>query len=510
MIANVFDSNCWMYPDSTNGKKEIVLTAAKNSFARAQFMLECDKEGEEICLSHTGKLKADFYELLEVYVNRNSDFIEERDYAHATIEEMKGHYTKMAPFQVYDPILPIANNRVIAKPKNAIFVKFEIPGDLTGGIYEGGIHIQCGGETLTIPYHITVGEAVVKRDRNFKLTHWINLNSDVYGCEPLSDKWWDVLLEMLRLAKEAGQNTIMPPVVLISFDGEHFFFDKVDFLLKKCFDMGYQYVEGPHLSGVFKRFYREAYPDFETGKDTVKFCEKFMRDWYAYLRQNGYDTLTYQHIFDEPREVNAALYTTLCSLAKECMPGVATMDAILTQNIECLPDVLVPTTRFYQLYKEEFDKMIGDNHKLWLYTCCWPSAPYLNRFLDMPLLWTRLIFWLCKQQKAEGYLHWALDFVAKGQNPYLEPSIPFKIFDDSLEQYLPAGDTCMIYPYQGRPIGSMRLEMVSAAMDDMALLDTLDDTETENLLSACLTENWTAAVDAEAFRELHRKLCLLL
>ena len=507
MRINVFDVNTWMYPDSANGEKEIVLTTARNSYARAQFLLECENEGREIAFVNSGELQAHFYELLEVCVNRNSDFVEERDYQHATIEEMKTYYTKTAPFLVYDPILPLENGRTVAKGRHAFFVKFRVPEDINSGIYKGEIRIQCGEEKLSVPYQITVGNAVVKRNDNFKLTHWIDINSEKYECEQLSEKWWEVLTEMVRLAGESGQNTIMPPTELISFDGEHYSFEKVDRLIKKCFELGYRYIEGPHVSNIFKAFYQGTETDFETGKDTVAFCSHFMREWYAYLFENGYEKITYQHIFDEPREINATLYATLCSKAKECMPGVTTMDAILTKDIECLPDVLVPTTRFYQLYKDSFDAMIGDNHKLWLYTCCWPSAPYLNRFMDMPLLWSRLVFWLCKKCKAEGYLHWALAFVAKPQNPYLEPSIPFKIFDDSAEQYLPAGDTCVIYPYHGRPISSMRLEMVSAAMDDLALLESLDETEADKMMSECLTDSWTAAVDAEEFKAIQERLC---
>ena len=70
------------------------------------------------------------------------------------------------------------------------------------------------------------------------------------------------------------------------------------------------------------------------------------------------------------------------------------------------------------------------------------------------------------------------------------------------------GDMYIVYPYEGRPIGSARLEMISAAIDDIALLDALDEVEAEKLLSVCLTENCTAAVDAEKFEGVYATLCM--
>ena len=189
------------------------------------------------------------------------------------------------------------------------------------------------------------------------------------------------------------------------------------------------------------------------------------------------------------------------------MPGVKLMDTTLTLQIGESPDILVPTTRYYQLHRDFFERLRTEGRELWNYTCCWPSAPYLNRFLDMPLLDVRLVHWLNYYTKCNGYLHWGFCFFADGIDPFQTPSIPFKIFDDSLEQYLPAGDTNIIYEYKGEPIGSVRLEMQRAGVEDYELLCMIKEkAKAVELVSQCISEDFTGIKDVTVFEKVYETL----
>ena len=124
----------------------------------------------------------------------------------------------------------------------------------------------------------------------------------------------------------------------------------------------------------------------------------------------------------------------------------------------------------------------------------------------MPLLSVRYIHWLCFKLNVSAYLHWGFCFQADVQDSYTEPSIPFKIFDDSLEQYLPPGDTNIAYPYNGEPIGSVRLEMQRAGIEDFELLSSLSRSRAEELTGKCITDDFTADFSPELFDEVYNEL----
>ena len=123
----------------------------------------------------------------------------------------------------------------------------------------------------------------------------------------------------------------------------------------------------------------------------------------------------------------------------------------------------------------------------------------------MPLLDVRLIPWLNFLLDCDGYLHWGFCFNPDAQDPWKEPSILFKIFDDSLEQFLPPGDTNIIYPYQGKPLGSVRLEMQRAGVEDFELLSQISDREKAlQIVRKCISEDFTG--NRQAFREAYLEL----
>jgi hypothetical protein len=106
----------------------------------------------------------------------------------------------------------------------------------------------------------------------------------------------------------------------------------------------------------------------------------------------------------------------------------------------------------------------------WVYFCCSPSGPWLNRFMDTPLPKIRMSGWLFYRLHAKGFLHWGFNYWhALEQERIIDP------FTDSsadLWPGIPYGDPFMIYPGPDGPIDSLRWEVFAESLQDYAILQT--------------------------------------
>lgn len=118
-----------------------------------------------------------------------------------------------------------------------------------------------------------------------------------------------------------------------------------------------------------------------------------------------------QHIADEPTARNAPSYGAISEYVKKHLPGVPVFDAVLTsKELAGTIDVWVPVLdvihrdwKFYQDLKKQ-------GKEIWFYTCVGPRGNYANRFLEQPLVQTRILHWINYKYGLAGYLHWGLNF----------------------------------------------------------------------------------------------------
>ena len=508
----VFPAEGWLFPNMPGGADRICLSAARGSYACCQLFLFSDQQTSVSwqISGNTPLPSPALFQLLPVTVNRNSCFLEDLDTQRTPLESLSQYYTKTAPFQVYDAMKPLGKSFLCAVSETALYLKWPIPSDIKPGTYHGELSFSWNGGSAAVPYEIQIASAVVPQEGHFQMINWIAPNAKWYQFTPFSSRHWDILKKLNTLACGARQTHVNLNASFFYFRTEKekpvFQFDRAETYIQMCMKLGCRFIEGPSLKELCFSLLPGVTEADLIGNDCIAFLGSFLEQWYAFLQEHHYADITVQHIFDEPRDKNAEIYQRLGHLVKEKIPGIPTLDAVLTTNLNHVPDIMIPTTRFYQLRKQEFDTLAQNGRKLWLYTCCWPSAPYLNRFLDMPLLSVRYLHWLCRLLDIPAYLHWGFCFQADTQDVFTEPSIPFKIFDDSLEQYLPPGDTNIVYPLEGEPIGSVRLEMQRAGIEDFELLTSLDASQRNTLIQKCIRPDFTADTSMDLHHKLYQEL----
>lgn len=218
------------------------------------------------------------------------------------------------------------------------------------------------------------------------------------------------------LGRHAGQNCIFVSTAFFKCKktGDEYIYDfsEVENYVERLLEMGYSRIEAAHVDSIYRRL-AEPTEQMSAETDTGIFrIKEFLTQWYEFLSSRGWKNITLQHIGDEPKDATAERYARLSAAVKEIMPDITTVDAVLTPAACKYVDIPVLLTRHYQLHKKEYDREISGK-EVWFYTCCWPTAPYLNRFLDMPLISARLIHWLNYKLGMNGYLHWGFCSQAK-------------------------------------------------------------------------------------------------
>ncbi|HOW19390.1 MAG TPA: DUF4091 domain-containing protein, partial [Phycisphaerae bacterium] len=157
----------------------------------------------------------------------------------------------------------------------------------------------------------------------------------------------------------------------------------------------------------------------------------------------------------------------------------------------------------------------GEDHQrqqagdeLWFYTCLGPQGEYANRFIEQPLIKTRLLHWINFKYGATGYLHWGYNHWGN-HDPYRQLAIPW----DGGAQHLPAGDAWIVYPGKEGPLDSIRFEAMRDGIVDYELLSRLaerDQAAAKRLADRHVTQFDRYDCDVPTFRATRHELLELL
>ena len=142
--------------------------------------------------------------------------------------------------------------------------------------------------------------------------------------------------------------------------------------------------------------------------------------------------------------------------------------------------------------------------------CCTPQGHWLNRFLDLPLLRGRLLFWGCAANRMQGFLHWGFNQFQLGMDPFRGTSCPNHT---GIGTNFPCGDSFIVYPGADGPWPSMRLEAARRGAEDAALLALLrsrDEDAHDRLVARAFTDNSHYQDDPAAFEVIWEDLLAAL
>ncbi len=475
--------------------KEAISEVAKGENATLQFIVRS--------ANHISDLKVD----VSIAVNGNSTlphakagFVEYVkvgrtiwDYSRDRIVSPSGYYP--------DPILEEESIDVTFGNTQPIWISIPIPIDTEAGVYNGKVTItgKNGKESFSISKDYTVKVYPVTIEKtSLWVTNWFTLDGNRLKwmnngtpVTPFSDTYWNSASLLAEKMAEYRQNVaLISPLHLCTYKFEKddwaidfSNFDKmVELFIRKGvvgrIEGGHIGTRESHWTSQFVVFVPNQENDTENKFDKLpishpraqKFYTTFFNKLYRHLKEKGWDNIYLQHIADEPIEENVETYIEISRFVKQIVPQIILIEACHSKNLDDMIDVWVPQLDFMHKDYAFYNELNRNGKEAWFYTCLAPKGEYTNRFIELPLLKTRLIHWLNFKYNIPGYLHWGLNYWFEDGNPLEEQTA----INHEGGNILPGGDCWIIYPKEGRLLSSIRFDEMRDGIVDYELFKMLE------------------------------------
>ena len=517
----------WLYPDEDEiGTKEykqevIVLHTAKGSPTGFQLLVTDVEKSISVTDCGLGP-KAEINILQEVLVNFNTAEVESGfgNKAFVYLEKQKScpkQCTRIAPFWVYDAYKPYEGEKVILD-RQAFYICFPVTMETEAGVYRKELEIRSGADVKQVIVELHVYDAGLPEENHFQVTNWFSIDNmaSFHEMPKYSEAHFQMIDAYAKAMRRMRQTQFMltPNQVEVQEKAGIYQFDFTMFekIAKIFFENGFQKLEFGTL-GTRKRVTNEELyvlnleevpVESEKGKEVL---HSFFQGLYKVAEKNDWLDKIIFHIADEPDEPYSAIerrmsqYAFIHRVMREYFKDAAVCEAVKTSHFKKYIDILVPLSKTYEEAEEEFR---DSGREIWVYTCCVPTGDYYQRFLDVPLVANRILFWTLAKHGITGYLHWGLNQMEPDQHPFTQTN-QYHTYGDGV--CLPAGDSHILYPDKEKLYYSMRLEACRKGSEDVELLTQLKEKNKGKFME--LTNNFQrfhGTCDTGEFSRLHVEL----
>ncbi len=526
----------FLYPDTkhTDLPDSIRIAMPRNGRPGIQLILETENPHVAARLDGDA-FRAEWFEMRSVPVEYNtgdgqsqggSMVLEERP------AKKPDYATRLAPFDVYDCLVPVKDGIIPAKNGAAALYFCLIPdADIVPGVHR--VTLTVDGYTCAI--EIKVYSAALP-ETFFPVTNWFSVPAmaHCHGLERNSKAHYDMVGKYARLMRRIHQKIFfieLNPSVLVSRDPVRFDFEQLRPLIECFMNEGLDTLEiGPLLS---RGFLPDGMPDMYTAQfrcalapdlplespEGYDLTVRYMQELSAFLKKYGWDKKILFHIHDEPDihyrteadlDTRRSQYYLAASLVRRYFPEARIIEAVDSPKFYGGVDIWTPSTVGYERSKADFDRFTALGEEVWTYVCCGPEGQWLNRFLDFDLIKGRLLFWGCAKNRLSGFLHWGLNQFPEGMDPFHATSCHNPT---GIGTNFPCGDAFIAYPGDGEPWPGMRLEAHRRGVEDATLLKMLrqkDEKAHDELISRIFTDNSHYQSDPAEFDQVYEHLLFLL
>ncbi|MFL6350472.1 MAG: DUF4091 domain-containing protein [Bryobacteraceae bacterium] len=438
---------------------------------------------------------------------------------------------RKAPARFPDPLYEELPFSIPANQTNAVWITLHASTSATPGECPGKAVFRSGTQVIaSIPFRVRVMRATVPK-QTLKVTNWFNVDEEhlrgFFNLGNDQERYWDLLANLAHVMSDHRQNVILTPVLSLTDarvenGGVVYDFSRLDRWLDTFGKEGLtDLVEGGHLLDR-ENGYRSALkvPVFVVDNGQVRrdklnaddpraetHMNSFLRAVYLHLKEKGLIERYVQHILDEAHGTEPPYYKRYAALVRKNMPGVKTMDAIDQPASPVAPDcdIWVPVLGAFDDRLAQIRDHQREGGAAWFYTCVFPQGRYMNRFIDYPLLKTRLLHWFNFRHDLSGYLHWGGNYW--DGDPYQNTEVVINAGQD----LLPPGDAFITYPWREKNAvrSSIRLEAMREGIEDYELLrvaEAKDAARARHIAAEAVPNITDYTRDVPTFRRLQEEL----
>ena len=430
---------------------------------------------------------------------------------------------RRAPFRIYEVVQPMQTASVTAKDAYTAFRLsvpprfFPAPGSYSITITAKGTNWKRTG-VFTATVHAS--RLPPLKESSFLYTNWFNLvqMEQKHNVTRWSKEWYAMLDNYAALMASGRQNTINIPGELISVTAAGITLD--DSRLSAFVDVfrryGFRYFESPHLmyrgdsddwadpelkvSATGRRYHTPE------GRRDVATVVTLIKD---FTTRHGLTRNWLQHISDEPGAVQAQCYKEVVQQVRAIYPSIQIMDATSDRDtLAGAVDVWCPTIDDFQKNESFFRGRERHNEKVLVYTCLIPGGQWLNRLLDQERLRQVYFGWGAAAYNTAGYLHWGLNQYQVA-DPYRQSVVHHPSPQATPENFLPAGDTHIVYPGPAGPLSSTRFEAMRIGVEDYELLQKMkvkDSSKAAEIIRKVFRTYTDYSTDVVTYRAVRKEL----
>jgi len=468
-----------MFPDAQPPEQPsemIRLRAAQDEYESAQLAVRADQKIEDLRVTVSPLKRAEGGEIPTS--NIRARFVGAIPIRANSPSAKPDQLICKAPCEVPDVLLEDASISLDPGRTQGVWITVHVPVDAPPSLYSGEVRITADAQEATVPIQLEVLPFAIPVERHLQVTNWINWSNIAkhHGLERWSEPYWKLLETYAANWRAHRQNVVMADIGLIDChvtkDGllecDYERFDRLVELLERAgvldrLELPFMASHGPggwsSREIVLRKISAESR---ETGKRVSlppdQGLKPFLGQLQAHLADKQWLDKTIMHVCDEPAAHNLESWREASRFIHEAAPKIARIDAIETTGFGDELEVWVPKLNHLSNWFDHYREMQRRGKELWFYTCCHPWGYYPNRFLDQPLIETRVLHWMNWHAGATGYLHWGL--LAWTDDP----------FQDAGEPRLPPGDRCIVYPGGGGPLDSIRWEQMRDGIEDYECL----------------------------------------
>ena len=458
--------------------------------------------------------------LLDVPVEQNTG-LEGR--TEAFTNQRNPYVIRRAPFRIYEALQPLQAATVTAG-NTYTALRLAVPPEMLAapGTYRVEITAKGTNWRRQGTFVATVHRARLPRlaESTFIYTNWFSLPQmeEKHGLARWSTEWLAMLDLYAAMMAHGRQNCIMVPAEVISLSDGRISLDEEH--LRAFVDVfrrhGFQYFESPHL------MYRGDEDDW--GDPELKVCltkrrygtpeakkdvERIVTLTKSFTAGYGLTGKWLQHISDEPTAVQARCYREVVNQVRSISPDIRIIEATGDRDtLAGAVDVWCPTIDDFQKNESFFRSRQLRNEKVLVYTCLVPGGKWLNRLLDQERLRQVYFGWGAAHFGTSGYLHWALNQY-QTKDPFNQSVVHHPSPAAAPNNFLPAGDTHILYPGAAGPLSSTRFEAMRIGIEDFELLQVLkkkDGPGAEELMRQVFRDYTDYSTDVTAYRAARRRL----
>jgi hypothetical protein len=430
---------------------------------------------------------------------------------------------RRAPFRIYEVVQPMQTASVTAKDAYTALRLgvpprfFPAPGSYSITITAKGTNWKRTG-IFTATVHAS--RLPPLKESSFLYTNWFNLvqMEQKHNVTRWSNEWYAMLDNYAALMASGRQNTINIPGELISVTASGITLD--DSRLSAFVDVfrryGFRYFESPHLmyrgdsddwadpelkvSATGRRYHTPE------GRRDVATVVRLIKD---FTTRHGLTRNWLQHISDEPGAVQAQCYKEVVQQVRAIYPSIQIMDATSDRDtLAGAVDVWCPTIDDFQKNESFFRGRERHNEKVLVYTCLIPGGQWLNRLLDQERLRQVYFGWGAAAYNTAGYLHWGLNQYQVA-DPYRQSVVHHPSPQATPENFLPAGDTHIVYPGPAGPLSSTRFEAMRIGVEDYELLQKMkvkDSSKAAEIIRKIFRNYTEYSTDVVTYRTVRKEL----